>query len=553
MKAAFHIAALLAVLLTLSARNGSAMSYSWHYHYTGANAQGISSVAVDALDNIYVAGNFYGTTNFGGGNRTSAGGADIVVVKYDANGLWLWDRTYGDASDGQFANDIAVDAANNVYISGGFDGSVNFGLGALTSLGSRDLFLAKLNTSGTTLWAKRFGDAQEQQPGGITLDLGSAVYFTGWYRGSPDFGGGPLTNNGLYDAFLVKLSSTGVHQWSKRFGDAGDQRGIAVATDHWTNVYLGMDFTGTIDVGNGNVTSAGNFDIEVVQYGPTGNYQWSGRYGDAANQFVQAIETQFADGYPYVTGSNAGVVDFGGGPITSAGGLDIFLAKFDCFGGHMWSKGFGDASDQSGLCLAVDTFGDVCLAGDNSGTVNFGGAPITSQGNQDIFLVKFTSLGALAWAHGYGDAQKYQIPGDLAVDIDGHLNMVGGFQGLVNFGGGALNGPDLDSFLVQFGPSPTDVHTPLRTDAALWSAPNPFNPVTVVHFDVAQRGHVRLDIFDARGAHVATLVDHDLHAGTFRATWNATDKRGGAVSSGVYFARLSTGSTQVSMKLVLLK
>ena len=55
MKAAFHIAALLAVLLTLSARNGSAMSYSWHYHYTGANAQGISSVAVDALDNIYVA------------------------------------------------------------------------------------------------------------------------------------------------------------------------------------------------------------------------------------------------------------------------------------------------------------------------------------------------------------------------------------------------------------------------------------------------------------------------------------------------------------------
>lgn len=552
MKAAFRIAALVAVSLTLTARSASAMSYSWHRHYTGANAQGVSSVAVDALDNIYVAGSFSGTTNFGGINRTSAGGSDIMVVKYDQTGAWLWDKTFGDASD-QFANDIAVDASSNVYISGGFDGSANFGGGVLTSLGGRDLFIAKFNSAGTYVWAKRFGDAQEQEPGGLTVDLGSNVYFTGYYKGAPDFGGGPLTNNGSYDAFLVKLTSAGAHTWSKRFGDAGDQRGVAVATDHWTNVYLGMDFTGTIDVGNGNVTTAGNFDIEVVQYGPTGNHQWSGRYGDAANQFVQAIETQFSDGFPYVTGSNAGVVDFGGGPITSAGGLDIFIAKFDCFGGHLWSKGFGDANHQSGLCLTVDVFGDVWLAGDNSGTVNFGGAPIPSQGNQDIYLVKFTSLGGLAWAHGYGDAEKYQIPGDLAVDSDGNLNMVGGFQGNVNLGGGPLIGDGLDAFLVQYGAAPTEVHTPLQHDAALWAAPNPFNPITVVHFDVPQPAHVRLDIFDARGARVATIVDHDLHAGMFRATWNGADSHGAPVGSGVYFARLNAGPTQVSMKLVLLK
>lgn len=552
MKAAFRIAALVVLLLPLSVRSGFALSYSWHRHYTGANAQGVSAVAVDALDNIYVTGSFSGTTNFGGVNRTSAGGSDIVVAKYDQAGVWLWDKTFGDASD-QFANEIAVDASNNVYISGGFDGSVNFGGGVLTSLGSRDLFIAKFNSVGTFTWAKRFGDAQEQEPAGLTVDLGSAVYFTGYYKGAPDFGGGPLTNNGSYDAFLVKLTSAGAHTWSKRFGDAGDQRGVAVATDHWTNVYLGMDFTGTINVGNGDVTTAGNFDIEVVQFGPTGNHQWSGRYGDAANQFVQSIETQFADGFPYVTGSNAGVVDFGGGPITSAGGQDIFLAKFDCFGGHLWSKGFGDAANQSGLCLAVDNLGDVYLAGDNSGTVNFGGAPIPSQGNQDIYLVKFTTLGGLAWAHGYGDAEKYQIPGDLAVDSDGNLNMVGGFQGIVNLGGGPLNGQDLDSFLVQYGAAPTEVRTPLQHDAALWAAPNPFNPITVVHFDVPQAGHVRLDIFDARGAHVATLVDHELRAGMFRATWNAVDDHGAPVGSGVYFARLNAGPTKVSMKLVLLK
>lgn len=552
MKAAFRIVALVVLLLPLTVRSGFAISYGWQRHYTGANAQGVACVAVDGLNNIYVSGNFYGTTNFGGGDRTSAGGSDIVIVKYSENGTWQWDAIFGDASD-QFANDIAVDPANNVYISGGFDGSVNFGGGSLTSLGARDLFIAKFGPTGTYSWAKRFGDAQEQEPGGLSVDLGSAVYFTGYYKGTPDFGGGPLANNGSYDAFLVKLTSAGAHTWSKRFGDAGDQRGVAVANDHWTNVYFGMDFTGTIDVGTGNVTSAGNYDIEIVQFGPTGNHQWSRHVGDAGNQNVQAIELQNPDGFPYVTGSNTGTMDFGGGPITSAGGLDIFIAKFDCFGGHLWSKGFGDANHQSGLCMAVDVFGDVYLAGDNSGTVNFGGAPIPSQGNQDIYLVKFTTLGALAWAHGYGDAEKYQIPGGLAVDLDGNLNMVGGFQGNMNFGGGPLIGNGLDSFLVQYGPNPTDVHSPLRNDAALWAAPNPFNPITVLRFEVAKPGHVRLDIFDARGAHIATLVDHDLHAGMFRANWSAVDDHGSPVGSGVYFARLNTGARQVTMKLVLLK
>jgi FlgD Ig-like domain len=98
-----------------------------------------------------------------------------------------------------------------------------------------------------------------------------------------------------------------------------------------------------------------------------------------------------------------------------------------------------------------------------------------------------------------------------------------------------------------------DVRTPLRNTTALWASPNPFNPLTVVHYSVPQPGHVRLDIYDARGARVTTLVDREHHAGSFTAAWRGVDDAGQPVSSGVYFARLTTPGTVSNTKLVLVK
>jgi hypothetical protein len=553
MKAARRIAALVLVTLAFSATSAFALVHAWSHQYAGTSAQGFSCVATDASGNIYAAGAFYNTTNFGGGNRTSNGGGDIMLVKFNSAGVYQWDRTFGDASDTQVSTGVGIDLAGNVYIGGFFMGGVNFGGGTLTSLGDRDLFVAKFNSAGTYQWAKRYGDAAEQFGQDLTVDIGDNVYFTGYYKGSVDFGGGALTNQGSYDAFLVKLDTAGAHLWSKRFGDAGDQRGTALATDHWGNIFFGMSFTGTVDMGAGDVTSAGNFDVEVVQYGSAGNYQWAHRYGDSGNQQVQAIATEAFEGYPYIAGSNAGVMDFGGGPITSAGSFDVFLAKLDCFGNHLWSNGWGDAGDQDGTALAVDPSGDVYLAGAFDGAMNLGGGLLTSAGNQDIFLAKFTEGGSHVWSHRYGDPAKYQIPAGLATDSDYHVVMAGQFQGTVDFGGGPLTGADLDAFIVQFGQDPTGVRTPLRNEAALWASPNPFNPLTVVHYSVPQPGHVRVDIFDARGARVTTLVNREHHAGSFTATWHGVDDAGMPASSGVYFARLTTTGTVSNTKLVLVK
>jgi len=82
-------------------------------------------------------------------------------------------------------------------------------------------------------------------------------------------------------------------------------------------------------------------------------------------------------------------VDFGGGELTSAGAEDIFLAKFDANGSHLWSKHFGDSSNQHGHSVTCDESGNVLVTGYFRGSVHFGGAALASEGNYDIFLAKF--------------------------------------------------------------------------------------------------------------------------------------------------------------------
>jgi FlgD Ig-like domain len=554
MKAACRIVALVLVTLAASATSTFALVHAWSLSYTGDSAQGIVSVATDAAGNIYAAGDFYNTTNFGGGNRTSNGGSDIVLVKLNSAGAYLWDLEFGDISDSQFATSVAVDNAGNVYVAGAFMGSVNFGGGVLTSLGDRDLFLAKFNSAGVHQWSKRFGDVAEQESRTIAVDPSGNVYWAGYFYGSVNFGGGALTSLGGRDAFLAKFDASGVHQWSKRVGDAGDQLGMAVATDYSGNVFFGLDFTGTINFGSGNLTTAGDFDIGIVKYNSAGTFQWQRQFGDAVTQEVTALATDRNNGSLYLTGSMVGTVNFGGGLLTGAGALDVYVAKLDANGAHLWSNEWGDADYQTPGSIATAPSGDVFITGSLNGTVDFGGGPLVSAGNQDVFIAQFSSVGSHKWSRSYGDAAKYQQGACVTADFENHVIMCGGFQGVIDFGGGPLTGNSFDAFLVEFGPDPTGVgNVPALGGLSISAHPNPFNPQTTIHYRVPAHGDVRLEVYNLRGEKVATLVNRAQDAGTFTATWNGMSDTGNAVSSGVYFARLTAAGATRSTKLVLLK
>ncbi|MDH4038705.1 MAG: T9SS type A sorting domain-containing protein [Candidatus Krumholzibacteria bacterium] len=375
-----------------------------------------------------------------------------------------WSRSFGD-DNVQRAAFVAMDAGGNVYMAGAFYSTVNLGGGNLISAGTEDIFLAKFDASGVHQWSQRFGDALPQSVTSLATDTAGNVIVAGGFYGSVDFGGGSLVSAGETDGYLVKFSPAGTHQWSKRFGDANLQECRAVATDPAGNVLVTGFFGGTVNFGGANLVSAGGFDVYLAKFNPGGLHQWSQRFGDADNQLGLSVATD-PSGNVVITGDMQGTVNFGGANLVSPTSYDIFLAKFASNGAHQWSQRFGDAFwNDEGTSVVADGASFIYLTGSFGGTVNFGGANLVSAGGFDVYLAKFNPGGLHQWSERYGDAST-QVSASVAT-VDGIVCLTGNFEGSIDFGGGGLVSAGLnDAFLTTISWSGDHIWSHRYGDAA---------------------------------------------------------------------------------------
>lgn len=469
-------------------------AHVWSKRLGGTGTDVGYAVAVDVAGSVFVAGGFDGTVNFGGGDLTSAGGADIFVVKFDANGAFLWSKRFG-STLGDYAFGLAVHVSD-VIVAGVFRGTVDFGGGALVSLGFDDLYVARFDGLGTHEWSARNGNTLFDRANAICLDGAGNIFLAGQFQGTVS---GQIASG--TNAFLSKYSPTGTFQWFLGFGGTGSDIAKGVAADDAGDVYLTGYFDGTASFGGTPLVSVGGSDVVLAKYDNSGAHQWSQRFGDTLNDEGHGVaihtvfdedEESFIDSV-LMTGEFRGTVDFGGGAFVAAAS-DIFVARYDVTGAHQWSERFGDTLEDVGNSAKADGSGNVIAAGAFRGTVDFGGGGLTSGGETDVFVVK------------YGES----------------VTGVGG--------------------------------TPGRHAVSVSSYPNPFNPRTTVSYTVPVAGPVTLAIYDAVGARVATLVNAEKRApGTYQVDWDGRIGAGRHAPSGIYFARVEQAGAIGSTKLVLLK
>ena len=412
-------------------------------------------------------------------------------------GAAVWATGYGDGTGTQ-GRDIAVNTFGDVYTVGSFDGSVDFGTGALMSAGSTDIFLVKQDLDGVTQWAKRFGALGADNGLSIDLDGTGNVLITGLIYDTVDVDGNNIVTAGGGDILVAKFDANGVHQWSVGYGGGTYDAGLGITSNSvgdvfvtgtssgnvfpsvngigpndafilgldgttgafdWARVHgggvavgLGIDvdssddliatgyFSQSIDFGGGALNSAGDTDVFVVELDSASAYAhaWSGRYGNALADAGHAIATDPMTGSVYLTGRYIGAVDFGGGPLPVGGANDIFVVAFDTAGAHQWSTGWGAAGADEGLGIAFGA-GGVTITGRFNGSIDFGGGALMSVGLRDVMLVKLTTGGGFVWAERFGLASD---DGGMAVTAD-PLNqyLTGYFSGDVDFGTGALPNP----------------------------------------------------------------------------------------------------------------
>jgi hypothetical protein len=169
-------------------------------------------IAVDATTgNSYTTGVFKGTMTVGNTTLTPVGSQeqDIFMIKLDASGNPVWARSFGGTASSS-AYGIAVDASGNSYTTGPFKGTMTVGSTTLTTVGGDDIFMIKLDAFGSPVWARSFGGTYALDNAfSIAVDASGNSYTTGKFGGTMTVGSTTLTTVGGYDIFMIKLDSSG--------------------------------------------------------------------------------------------------------------------------------------------------------------------------------------------------------------------------------------------------------------------------------------------------------------------------------------------------------
>jgi hypothetical protein len=421
----------------------------WARRFGSTGSEGGRAVAADANGNLLVTGYFNGTVSFGGSPLVSAGDNDVFVAKYTAAGAHLWSRRFGGTGDDQVRG-IAVDGSGNPVVIGEFSGTANFGAGPLASAGLNDIFLVGLRgIDGGHRWSKRLGSSGDDLGYAVAVD-GLDVVVTGSFQGTVDFGGGARSSTyDLYDLFVAKYTAEGQHLWSRAIWGSSREYGRGVAIDGTGDVVVTGHFTGLIDFGGGRLTSNGLADIFVAKLaGDDGAHVWSKGFGTDYDDVGKAVAVD-GNGNVVLTGYSRSYVDLGGGPLGKAG---IFLAKYTAGGQHQWSWGFGGGTNE-GRGVAVDASGNVVVTGPFSGTADFGGGPLTSLNNgDDVFVAKYTPGGSHRWSQRIGSTTG-DYGSSVAVGNAGAVVIAGTQSGTGTYVGTTLTSAGgYDSLLLNLAP-----------------------------------------------------------------------------------------------------
>lgn len=368
----------------LAANDGAGLDLK---RFGAFDPQIVNAIATDEDEGVLVAGEFSGTLEFGGAPRTSAGGRDGYVARLDAEGRELWLQTLGGRGF-QAATGVAAAATGRVVVVGRFTGALTIGGERLESAGGSDVFVASFDADGRPLWSRRFGDGFDQQARAVAMDEHGNAVVVGDFAGTLDLGGEPLESAGDLDVFVVSLDALGGHRWSKRFGDAGPQRARAVAVDGAGDVVVGGEFSGTIDLGGGPRTTEAPQAVFVAKLDGRGAHRYSRVLGERGASLGQLLVDGTGD--VIVVGGFRGEAELAGGPVRSAGSDDVFVAKLDPQGGFRWSHRFGGPGADRATGVAVDRERQVFVTGAFSGKVQFGEEQLEAGEGTDVFVTKLS-------------------------------------------------------------------------------------------------------------------------------------------------------------------
>lgn len=435
-------------------------SIQWAKRIGNAGYCAALGTIVDAAGNIYTTGYFAGTVDFDPGvgvsNIAVTGDYDAYIQKLDANGNFVWATKMGQ-TQGDRGERVTLDAAGNVIVTGTSNGLFNLGLGR------PDIAVWKFNSSGVLQWSKKIGNNYYDYATSVTTDAANNIYIAGTFENTVDFNPGGtvqnLTSTGnLKDMYVLKLLANGSFRWVKQMasltGNPEKVQQIKYNSGNG-NIYFGGVLYGKTDF-NPSVAIADTFYLQsnvnpsskavfISELDTAGNFINAVVIGDATEILFGDLDINAAGNKICVTGGYRETVDFnpGAGIFTMYAGLNVGTAIYTCilnsnlsFQSAFQLTSLTPFTNSVGLSVKFDNSNNLYLGGRCEGTVDLApNAPTvnyTSNGGMDMFLVKINSFNDFVFGGGTGNAAD-QVINELDFNANGDLYIVGGFSGTINF------------------------------------------------------------------------------------------------------------------------
>jgi hypothetical protein len=481
----------------------------WMTRIAGNGLDSPKDISVDNSSVIAVTGyttstDFPVMSSFQG---TLIGSTTAFVMKFGPGGNLIWSTYYGGNTEG---HGVETDAAGNIIIAGiGSNVSLkNPGGGAyFQAAGGGDSFIAKFNSAGALVWATLYGGNGLDYIYDLCKDGADNIYITG-YTGSNNF---PVQNAAfptyagpanVYDAFVVKFNSSGQRVYATYIGGTGTENGLAMFADNSGNLYLTGQTTSTnfptLNPGGGayfsGTNNGGTGDAFITKLSPTGALVWSTYWGGSSqDKGMSLIGSNTGDWYftGETSSANLATLNPGGGSYfqgTNAGGVDMYLCRFNSSDGLIWSTYFGTPGNNwfnqqynFGNFLATDNCGNMYLIGEddigglpvvntcNSFTLNYAVSP----SSQQSYIAEFNKKNAIVWGSYFYNA-SYCGAFTIKLDANNNIFTVGehrmsNLPPYIAPAGAYLQNTSIgsdDGYLVKFIPTPNKYTQPQVNPAA---------------------------------------------------------------------------------------